>query len=259
MLNLDFLASFSLIIFLTDFFLILPDLDVDEDKVNVSEAAPLFNDDEYVPDVLLPSSSGSCPSRKLFLCSGRLKMLPVSTPMFSGCPVVFVVDVDVDCGDHVALTAGFCTATVSALPSTTEVEHDGGDAVDGFRSDVSVPRVAEHREPEPCVSEHGVVAVTLLPVPMLASLFSVDISPCDGVPKHPVDTAGECEVGVVSLLPVPLLAILLYVLLISRTLVRHLADASSSAPPSLPALNLATWSPSSLLGLVMMMTNPFQM
>ena len=125
MLKFDFLASF-VFIFLTDFFLILPDAEVDEDEVDVPDAAPLFNDDEDVPDVLVPSSSGSCPSRKLFLCSGRLKMLPVFTPMFSGCPGVFVVDVDVDCGDHVALTAGFCTATVAALPSLKEVEHEHG-------------------------------------------------------------------------------------------------------------------------------------
>ena len=38
--------------------------------------------------------------------------------MFSGCPGDFVVDdADVECGDHVALTAGFPTPTVAALLS----------------------------------------------------------------------------------------------------------------------------------------------
>ena len=65
-------------------------------------------------------------------------MLPASTPMFS---VFDVDDVDVDCGDHVALTSGFCPATAGALLSLTGVEveheHDTGDAIDCVLPDVS--------------------------------------------------------------------------------------------------------------------------
>ena len=100
-------------------------------------------------------------------------------------------------------------------------EHDGGDAVDGVPLSVSVPGVAEPHGPEPWVHVHGLVSVTMLPVPLLSPLPPVDISPGDGVPKHPVDSAGVCEVGVVPLLPVPLLAFLLSVLLTSRTLIWH--------------------------------------
>ena len=66
---------------------------------------------------------------------------------------------------------------------------------------------------------HGLLSVPLLPVPLLSPLPPVDIRPGGGVPRHPVDTAGECEVGVVPLLPVPLLAVLLSVLLASRSLI----------------------------------------
>ena len=108
-------------------------------------------------------------------------------------------------------------------------EHDGGDAVDGVPPSDSVPQVAELHGPEPWVDVH--VSVTLLPVPLLSSLLPVDISLGGGVPKHPVDPAGECEVWVVPLLPVPLLAVLLSVLLTSRTLIWHSAGASSTPPP----------------------------
>ena len=154
--------------------------------------------------------------------------------MFSGCLGDFVFDVaDAESRDHVALTAGFCSPAVAALPSLIGVggEHDGGDAVDGVPLSVSVPGVAEPHGPEPWVHVHGLVSVTMLPVPLLSPLPPVDISPGDGVPKHP----GVSEVGVVPLLPVPLLAVLLSVLLTSRTLIWHSAGASSSTPPPPPA------------------------
>ena len=161
-------------------------------------------------------------------------MLLFSTPIFSGCPGDLVVAVgDADPGAHVALTAGFCSPTVAALPSLTGVggEHDGGDAVDGVPPSVSVPRSVDLPDPEPWVGVHGLVPVPLLPFPLLSPPPTVDIRPGCGVPKHPVDSAGECEVGVVPLLPVPLLAVLLSVLLASRSLIWHSAGASSTPPP----------------------------
>ena len=96
MLKLDVLASFLMIIFLTDLFLMLPDADVEEDEVEVPDTAPLFTEEDVSDGIFL--SSGSCCARKLFLCSGRPRMLPGSTLRFSGCPGVSVVLVDVDGG-----------------------------------------------------------------------------------------------------------------------------------------------------------------
>ena len=55
--------------------------DVDDDEVEVLDAASLFTEeDEDVPDGHL-LSSGSCCAREVFLCFGRPKMLPGSTLM----------------------------------------------------------------------------------------------------------------------------------------------------------------------------------
>ena len=139
MLKLDLLASFP-IISLTDAFLMLLDVDDEDDEVEVPDTAPLFTKEDVPDGIFL--SSGSCCARKLVLFSCRPRMLPGCTLRFTGCPGVSGVIVDVDGGDNVALTAGFWTALFPAFLPLTEVDHDGGDAGDGVCANVKVPRVA---------------------------------------------------------------------------------------------------------------------
>ena len=246
---LDFLASF-LNIFLPDLFLMLPDAVVEEDDVEVPDTPPLFTVED-VPDVIfLPP--GSSRSRKLSPLTGWPRMLPGSTLMSSGCSGVSAVVVDDDGGGNVASTAGFWNGLVAALLPLNGAEHvggdgdagdagdgggedgDGADGADGVCVDVQVPRVSEHPEPEPCMVEHGVVVVPLLPVPLLVSLLSVGVFPCNGlpfhVPKHPVAITGDCEVLVVPLLPVPLPTFMFSVLLRLTTPAILSACVLSSAP-----------------------------
>ena len=124
----------------------LPDAIVEEDDVEVPDTVPLFSveDVENVSDFIF-LSPGSCRSRKVFLCTGRPRMLLGSTLMSSGCSGISAVVVGDDGGDKVASTAGFWSAPVAALLPLTGAGHggsdagDGGDGVDGVCVDVRVP------------------------------------------------------------------------------------------------------------------------